>query len=790
MTLDPRHLAKAVEILRKKGLRRDSDVETAVHYIGGFSPFDEMDDEELRAYVEGALAELPGGGRPTRPRPGAAGAGGGGQRRLPQGLEPLSPFRFVTLADEVVQPEDPRPIDIPLKDGFCAEIVYEFEAETPLLVGAEIEQQGSERGAVAPMRFGAAGNYVIPGATVRGLVRSAVEIVAHGRLGIANLHHRFGIRDFEHPYYEDVAKVGRVQAGWLAGEVDGAGTVTAMRIEPCEWAHVLIDSMAGSPEFKGKVSGRQSWIGKNLGDKYAALGMAGGPRRNPVFDFSKTFGFGPKFDDQGRTVRDPQQGGAQGVPVCSGKLPGKGGNKKYEYAFFDLPGAVPVAVTADVIEDFVRLNSKPSKNRPTPDGSWKELKPTFAAGKRIPVFFVGDLATCGREFFFGLTRMLKLPHQRSVGDVLKGQSHHPGKATLRELKNGQQAIDRYDADFVENLFGYVIEPKDVLDDPGNTSPGGVARKGRVAFSFAKLQDGPAAARASPPVVVVQSAPRASFSPFYLKPALPDRKDGEADYSAVRPPRLAGRKRYLPRDAKPDPHGRLAKIEAMGQRQLEAIGRSSGGRDPSADIQSRLRFLVPADAGKPLVFCGEIKLRNVTAAELGAVLFALTHGGDPQKPCRHMIGRAKPFGAGQVRLRSLCLAAEANAGTLVLPPDEDEFLSADTRTGFCPRAAHAEAPKASLKPFLKAFGDFMRRQPGLSAFPDRPAIREFLGASDPEVGAELDEKLEYLPLPSFNQIRKAMKPLKDLNAEAPAKLGGSDGRLLGAPEPKRKPVFWT
>jgi hypothetical protein len=49
------------------------------------------------------------------------------------------------------------------------------------------------------------------GATVRGLVRSAVAIVAFARLGSANLHHRFGIRDFEHPYYENVTRVGEVK---------------------------------------------------------------------------------------------------------------------------------------------------------------------------------------------------------------------------------------------------------------------------------------------------------------------------------------------------------------------------------------------------------------------------------------------------------------------------------------------------------------------------------------------------------------------------------------------------
>jgi hypothetical protein len=293
---------------------------------------------------------------------------------------------------------------------------------------------------------------------------------------------------------------------------------------------------------------------------------------------------------------------------------------------------------------------------------------------------------------------------------------------------------------------------------------------RVAFSFAMLQGGRAGAKVETPAVVVQSAPRASFSPFYLKPALPGRNGGEHDYSAERTPRLAGRKRYLPREPGPDPLGRLQKIRLRGV--------------ASSDITSKLRFLIPADSRKPLVFRGTIRLHNVTASEIGAVLFALTHGGDPQKPYRHMMGRAKPFGAGQMRLRSLVLTADANLGTPAAAPEQDEYLSDDTRTGFSPRGRNA----ASLKPFLKAFGDFMRRQPGLKGFPNSPVILEFLAASDPQVGAEIDQELTYLPLPSFNAIRGALKPLKD--GSDPATLGAPDGRLLAAPAPKRKPVFWA
>ena len=50
------------------------------------------------------------------------------------------------------------------------------------------------------------------------------------------------------------------------------------------------------------------------------------------------------------------------------------------------------------------------------------------------------------------------------------------------------------------------------------------------------------------------------------------------------------------------------------------------------------------------FSSRIRLHNVTAEEIGLVLYALGHGGDPKKPYRHQIGRAKPYGAGEVARR--------------------------------------------------------------------------------------------------------------------------------------------
>jgi len=56
-------------------------------------------------------------------------------------------------------------------------------------------------------------------------------------------------------------------------------------------------------------------------------------------------------------------------------------------------------------------------------------------------------------------------------------------------------------------------------------------------------------------------------------------------------------------------------------------------------------LVPLDAG--VVFNGSLRIHNLKPVELGALLWAVTWGG--QKQYRHALGMGKPFGFGQVSI---------------------------------------------------------------------------------------------------------------------------------------------
>jgi hypothetical protein len=406
--------------------------------------------------------------------------------------------------------------------------------------------------------------------------------------------------------------------------------------------------------------------------------------------------------------------------------PRAGNQKKFEYVFVDRPTDKPVHLTPSAFQRFEFAHSKPSKNKREPDGSFAVLFPTLEKGQRIPVFFIGALDKQDEpSFAIGLTRLFKRPHRASVGDVLKRDSAH-----------NLVGPDGFSPDMVEELFGYVYEPDELgLKSSDGTAPREVARKGRLAFGFATAT-GPA--RLSAPITTVMMGPRASFGPFYLRNQTGKSKDW-SNPSA----RLAGRKRYFPRFADlANPGSR----EAAATTIYTTLGTWRG--NDNAETRSNLRYLESAVPGGELLFSGDIRLHNVSAAEVGMLLWALTHGGDPTKPYRHMLGRGKAAGAGQMRVKSLRLTLAGNdeqAKVSLVPPEAWETHTSTEERWTAPESQ-------SLAPFLREFERVMRNVD--TRWPRTPPVLEWLGTADPAFGQrEPATRKGYLPLNGFRDVRR-------------------------------------
>ena len=739
----PKVLARARE---RHGGRTDGDaLEDLLDYA-----FDELDyagDEmDLVDAIRAATAPPRRAGPPPGRRGGGA-PGGGGQRprKAFDETEISAPYRFVALSPEIV-PADPAAagarLDRPLADGFRGEIEVEWRFETPLLVGQGVDVAG-------PTRL--AGRPVIPGATLRGLVRASLETVAHGRLTQANAHHRYGVRDFEHPLFTDENRPGwdALGAAWLRLATDddpaAAEGDSDWVLEPCDKRTIRIrdlpsDMNGGRPTDDGRW--HKTWLNKELEDRYAAAGM----RTGDTVDFTRSRGF--RDTGEGADVT-PAAGPFEGVLVFSGKSPTVGnlsptdldeqernpkpGNqKKREYVFAARPRGPVVRLRRSVRDRFLLMNSKPARNRRVPAGSWAKLEPTLARRGRIPVFFVGDLVRQEEsDLDIGLTRFFKRAHRHGVDDALHALGHgRPNPA---------------DPDVAEALFGHVVEDHAT---PRDDDRPGAARKGRVAVGFAELDDG-CETRESEAVRTVMMAPRPSYAPFYLAGQV-------KDWSV--PPKPAGRKRYPPRFPGVDP-------KALGviRETLEAWRGEGRG-----ELISTLRFLEPAAPGREIAFRGAIRLHNVTAVEVGALLWTLTHGGDPVKPFRHMIGRAKGAGAGQARVARLRLSLRPNAeaARAHLGPPEPWELPGEGREGW------TDPDGIGLAPFLRAFEAHMRTR--VPSWPDTEQLREHLGAASPALGKDVSRT--WMRLPTHQRLRNAVKAADRLAAPAIRRP-----RLLAAPE---------
>lgn len=684
-----------------------------------------------------------------------------------------SPFRFAEIAPAPTPA--PEPVqeacnDRPLPGGFSGVIEVEWAFETPMLIGAPEGEPGE--GTVMPMKMGSMQNapYVIPGATLRGMMRAAMEIVCRARLTQVNAHHVYGVRDFTHALFAEDSGDGAsrlawedLQAGWLskAGEHDPpkGENDSDYVITPCDKRMIRIRALP--EDFNGGNSTNNGvwhrrWLSKKLPERYKRAGMT---TDGKLIDFTKTSQF--SADNEGYVYPDGD-GQVKGVYVFSGHSPtapkddapaeklekferkldkedadeGKktGRQKKREYVFIERNGAQAVRLKQDVFDRFELIHSKPSKNKRQPDGSYKDLWETLTAGQCIPIFFSGQLDGLQEDMQIGLTRLFKLRHQYSVGNKIPPR-HKP---------------DPRSPDFIEALYGYVFETDEtgtaVISRGGqsrSTAPSEVARKGRIAFGFAKLQN-PEDAHLSETITAVMTGPRASFGPFYLRGKFKDWSDEKAQ--------LAGRKRYFPRFP--------ARSQALAgaARTIKTALKETQPQRGNREMESHLKFLEPKQAGGELVFNGEIRLHNVLKEEIGALLWALTHGGDPAKPYRHMLGRAKNFGAGQARVKSvrlrLCGHDEgANASLEKAEPWE--------QPGHEGGEGWISPNSQSMQPFLQEFQTYMQTHcPG---WPNVPDLREFLGISSPEEGAKIVEKgrAAYPSLEKFKDLRETTKLRSDL-----------------------------
>lgn len=574
-----------------------------------------------------------------------------------------APYNFARLEPVVLespvydgQPEEP-PLNLigqPFADGISGCLKVTWIAETPLLVGGDSNN--------SPFQY--RGVYALPGASLRGMIRSVLEAATCSSIQEFVDNRFLGFRDYDaYSWRRYGPNPQSLQAGWLYPK---NRNWSWKRPDTIEWCLKPCPDAAGGRNLKKK--GGPGWVGvdihklvavllsrlggswtwdlwlkKSLHEKRTALLAAGLAGRIQLGTIDPLH---PLKDQWGTLVH---AGITPDVSREDGRNPKQDHRKCWE-AFFLEPDAdaAPLPISEATFRRFHAIqhrtsDSKSQSNSKTKDQNtrnseeedqnppqetwqywcWLLHHPDSCCHiARIPVFFVGDPAKArdtawpktGQPFVMSLTRLMRLPYRYSIHEVLHRTIPDQGK--------------RRRLDFCQALFGHV--PINPPEAPRIDSE--QAWRGRVAFSFASLD--PPAGAPSPsawPLSEQQGVtmtPRPTYYPFYLRPEpTASFPIAPVDWSSEQA-RLAGRKRYPAR-------GQAGSLAPAGGQEGNQIGVT-------------LQFLESC-AGK-LRFSSEIRFHNLRPVELGALLWGVTWGDlTGTGPYRHMLGRGKSFGFGQMRV---------------------------------------------------------------------------------------------------------------------------------------------
>lgn len=633
-----------------------------------------------------------------------------------------APYNFVPLSKHVCAAADlgldglPSQ-DVPLPEGLSGAIAVTLTTEGPVLVSGG---PGEDKTFFETPD----GNLAIPGSSWRGMIRNVLEIAAFGKMALVE-DQRTTVRDLTATARLDYGgRLNSVRAGWLRfpteEERDSLTTdpekQPALVLEPCTFLkvkHTSIDTLA--PGFSALI--RSLSLMPQPDARNAQQVQQGLTSRHAAMDV--------RFDEvDGRAVLRSGSGGKTGTLVFTG-LPGSEkindpttglrvevSKKKNEFVFFGGLGLKPVF--GDVWKKFIQAHEMQEK----PSETWKWRRKALYGGKEaIPVFWMPDQN--GGVEHIGLAMMFKLPADNSVGDMIDKTSKTHRDPSVLDLPT--RIFGRIDDGGVAAFrtrvsFGWLTGPK-ASPDPLPTYEAHL-QKPKPSYTPAYVRQRDFAAADGKRLLELGQGANAQYRSYmnWPKPPLPNQKEEQ----------IRGWKRYPARKATTD---------------LPEAGPATPA-SPGEKARGASRLTPMGGPGTEIEFKGTLRYHNLAPVELGALVWALTWGGDGRL-C-HALGMGRPLGWGKARI-SLNL------------------------------------PEAALVAMMKPFTDAMKRWGNRHRIPGEWGksiqIRQLLAMADPDVGAAQSASLEAMTLDphgdnAFAEARKAGQVLPEYGLTTVADVTGN------------------
>lgn len=526
-----------------------------------------------------------------------------------------SPYNFVPLSETVFFPDWAHQVsmDIPFSDGLSGTLELTVTACTPIYIrsgGAHLE--GRERLNDARyldfFRVHDDGPYAIPGSSLKGMLRNVVEITSFGKVvgGLSAPRvddRRYAVRDLTRAGQFYTSKITKteaggytptVQAAWLREDDNGNWS-----LQFCEYSRVeqeALESMYAGVRLGTRQSTKDKYqqLKTRLSIQFTPEPVTNHHHTPPLpLRYSKAVDLG-KGKIKGTIVLTGQPSNRQPPGQLNFKGKRKSRGKHLEFIFHS-PASTTVPVPEKVRRDFVFAHSDLGENR-KPNAEWEFWGQRLKNNQAVPVFV---LASGSDVRALGLAQMFRLPYTYSIHEVIR--------------KTHADHLDGKRPDLAELLFGRVEDQEGL--------------RGRVAIETLIATSQPQSLNA---VLTVLNAPKPTYYPNYVQQHV--QGDGRVrqyttymDQSA----RIRGWKRYI---TCPD----SAEMPAVNPPPRDQNGRQN------LDVATSFR---PLPAGT--VFTGTLHFHNLRPAELGALVWAITWGGDNN--LRHSLGMAKPYGFGSVSI---------------------------------------------------------------------------------------------------------------------------------------------
>lgn len=575
-----------------------------------------------------------------------------------------APYNFVPLPDKVVKAvesaEELPDHDVYMDGRYTGHFEVTLTTKTPLYIRgglstkrldenmpSEFERAEAEKTGNVPSDFRQAMKNkpefftthdperpVIPGSSLRGMLRNLVEIITYSKVQWATDKKLF-FRTMDDSVVGESYRqrmMDNVEGGFLSLHED------SYIIRTCTTARVHHEKLGGiSLLFDGRAPNQTpKWNGS--------------PHQHmPVWVTLTPSG---KFVDEISLEKQTTQGWHEGRLVITGNMPGRRdgtGGKKKEFVFLLPPeGAAAVIIPYEMLERFhdddqitqwqqkAFPKEKPRKNSRSRQGLLIKEPDKYEE----PVFFLREN---GQLTFFGRAQMFRLPYQERPLDLIPPELRRPEEI-----------------DFAEAMFGFVRSRKELEEIRQQKMP--VPKQGSKGFAYAGrvfVTDAPYSDAQGSPWLTnildgiiepsILASPKPTAFQHYLTQDYPnDRKrlyhyDSNID-AGDRKTALRGFKLYWTQGKKTVGELQAKPKDEEDQRRAFETGPDGKLRVKASSTQhTRMK---PVADGKTFTFL--VHFENLTDVELGALQWALS------VPNCHRLGMGKPLGMGVVQLEKVHL----------------------------------------------------------------------------------------------------------------------------------------